>query len=125
MIESLAEALTKDGIVSLQPHSLQGGKGERLDDFFLQVYLKEEVFFRKEDIFPLNFSPIKDGGRAGSRKQKKRKEKQKASESHNVPKDMVRLTGLAFNSKTSYRCNLMEGYDNYGPFCLSTPKIMC
>lgn len=53
------------------------------------------------------------------------KRKEKKNKKHNVPKDMVRLTGLAFNSKSSYRCNLMEGYDNYGPFCLSTPKIMC
>lgn len=77
MIESLAEALTKDGIVSLQPHSPQGGKGKRLDDFFLQVYLKEEVFFRKEDIFPFIFPPKKDGGRAGSGKQNKIKAKSK------------------------------------------------
>ena len=53
-VESL-QFSAKDVMVSVQSHPSQGNKGESLDGFVLQVYLKEEIFFRLGEIFPSIF----------------------------------------------------------------------
>ena len=49
--------------------------------------------------------------------------KQESNKSSVVSKGTVRMTCLTFNSKSSYQCSLMEGYDDYGLLCLCLPKI--